>query len=119
MLVFAMFLLYLAKQHYYLQCKTSNNNKTEVIVRNDEYEYQQHPRLALIAHLKSPLKQLSSQFSTQDDLIIEIRNKIEDLKEERDEAKTAHARRKRKIKELTPSFEYRSKEAIKKGACQG
>jgi hypothetical protein len=91
-----------------------NNNKTEVIVRIDEYEHQEKPRTALIAHLKTQLLQLSSQFSEQDELIINMRNKIEDLKEERELANTINARRKRTIKELTPSFEYRSNKDIEK-----
>jgi peptidoglycan hydrolase CwlO-like protein len=86
----------------------------EIIVRIDEYEHQEKPRTALIAHLKTQLVQLSSQFSEQDELIIKMRNKIEDLKEEKELASMVNARRKRTIKDLTPSFAYRSNEDIEK-----
>jgi hypothetical protein len=84
------------------------------MVRIDDYENQDKPRVAIIAHLKSQQVQLSNQVNEQNELIMNMRNKIEDLKEERELASTVHARRKRTIKELTPSFEYRSNEDIEK-----
>jgi chromosome segregation ATPase len=91
-----------------------NNNKTDVIVRIDEYEHQDKPRAGIIAHLKSQLVQLSNQVNEQNDLIVNMRRKIEDLKEEKELANTMNAKKKRTIKELTPSFEYRSEEDIEK-----
>jgi hypothetical protein len=91
-----------------------NNNKTDVIVRIDEYEHQDRPRAGIIAHLKSQEVQLSTQVKEQNELIVHMRKKIEDLKEEKELANTMNTKKKRTIKELTPSFEYRSEEDIEK-----
>jgi GTPase involved in cell partitioning and DNA repair len=91
-----------------------NNNKTYVIVRIDDYENQDKPRVGIIAHLKTQLVQLSTQVSEQNDLIVNMRKKIEELKEEKELANTVNATKKRTIRDLIASFEYRSEEDIEK-----
>jgi predicted RNase H-like nuclease (RuvC/YqgF family) len=91
-----------------------NNNRTDVIVRIDEYENKDKPRTGIIAHLKNQEVQLSSQVKEQNELILSMRKKIEDLKEEKEVSNEMNSKKKRTIQELTPSFEYRSEEDIEK-----